>query len=194
MPTRKPKEGVPRNLTPAPSPRLQDKTRVCTGPCGLRLPTSADYFDVDRHREDGLKTICKQCRANARKVDHDAEIIERVKSLDKGAIRLIDALTKVGASIPHMTELYQRLMDAFDGAGGFASHFMGQYLMAAPGSNTRTKMLETVLRLGIRVSEDGGAAKPINLMEDEELHIVFEQGAKNLLRLTHDDGEVKEAS
>jgi hypothetical protein len=175
-------------------PVINDGTKTCMGECGHDLPATSDYFDRDESKADKLRTVCKACRVMERERAENKLIDARITQLDKGALKLLDTLTRSGSDIPHIAEVYQRLMDVYEGAGGYAAHFMAQYLMAKPGSTTRTKMLEMMMRIAIKVSESGAAKVPIELLGDEDLEIVLEQGAKKYLRLTHDNGEVKEAS
>ena len=60
-------------------------------------------------------------------------------------------------------------MSLFGGSGGFASMLVKQYFDAAPGSATRTKMLEAVTKLTVQTSEMGASKKPLELWTDDEL-------------------------
>lgn len=176
-------------------PIFHDGTKMCAGECGQDLPATSDYFDRDGDKPDGLKNVCKACRALTHSRNEMKRIDDRIKKLDEGSMNLLEALTRTGSEIPHISELYQRLMEVFEGAGGFAAHFMAQYLMAKPGSAVRQKMLETVIRLGTKVTEAGSAQLPVDAMRDEDLQIVFEKGARRMLRISGDvDGQTKEAS
>ena len=122
----------------------------------------------------------------------------RVKQLDTATLKLIDQICKGGAEVPHLTELYQRIMEAFDGAGGFAQHFMAQYLMAKPGSSIRTKLLMATIAMGKEVSAMGGAQLPVEAMQDEELvyaatKIVSGQ-SREILRIQDGNGQAEKAS
>jgi len=175
-------------------PVIHDGTKTCTGECGHDLPATSDYFDRDESKDDGLRTVCKACRSLEGERREQKQMDDRIKKLDEGALHLLDSLARSGSEIPHVAEVYQRLMEVFDGAGGYAAHFMAQYLMATPGSSTRTKMLELIMRIGFKVSEMGNAQLPVEMMHDEDLQLVFDKGAKRMLRLTNVDGEAKEAS
>jgi hypothetical protein len=168
--------------------------KTCQGNCGRDLPATADYFDRDATRDDGLRSICKECRANERLLAKQDALDDRIKILDEKSVQMIELLTRTGSDLPHIAEVYQRVMEVYEGAGGFAAHFMAQYLSCKPGSTTRTKMLELVVRLSTKVSESGAAQIPLELMTDEDLQVAFEKGVKRYIpRIVHDNGEAKEA-
>lgn len=172
-----------------------DGTKVCTGPCGEELPATSDYFDRDATKDDGLRQVCKACRAQERQLESFKAIDARVRKLDAHSLDVLDTLARAGAEIPHIAEIYQRVMEAFEGAGGFAAHLMGQYLMAKPGSSARTKILEMMVRLAVKVSETGAAQLPVDLMADEDLAIAFEKGVQKFIpRIAHDDRAAQETA
>ena len=177
------------------TPSTPAGVKTCSGSCGLDLPATVDYFDRDESKPDGMRQICKSCRAETRMVSERKQVDERIRKIDDASLKLLDQIAKSGSNVPHCAELYQRIVEVFEGAGGFAMHFMAQYLSCRPGSAQRTKMLETVLRLSMKVSDSGAAQVPVELMNDEDLQFTLDQQAKRIYRITSDDnGEVKEAS
>jgi hypothetical protein len=161
----------------------------------MDLPATDAYFDRDESKEDGLRLVCKACRAKQREVSKQDKIDERVKAMDKASLALLKNIAKGGSQIPHVSELYERVMEAFEGAGGFAAHFMAQYLMAQPGSTTRTKMLELAIRLGVMTTQQGAAQEPIDVMEDEDLQVAFRRYATRFIAQgAHEHRDAKEAS
>ena len=171
-----------------------DDEMLCTG-CNEWLPKSPEYFDRDAAREGGLRPVCKQCRVKQREVRRMQELQEQIKELDEHSLSILDKITRTGSDVPHVAEVFQRLMEAYDGAGGFAQHFMAQYLTAKPGSTVRTKMLDLVLRLAQKTSESGAARIPIELLEDEDLQVQFNKGMQRFVpRILDHDGKAKEAS
>lgn len=179
-----------------PPPVINDGMKTCTGACGQELPATSDYFDRDETRDDGLRSVCKACRAQERQVSQYQAIDERVRNMDEAAMNLLQHISRGGSSIPHVSELYENIMQAFEGAGGYAAHFMAQYLMAKPGSTTRTKMLELTMRLGIISTELGSAQQPVDAMADEDLQVAFRTYVNRYApRLAHyEHGDAKEAS
>jgi len=176
--------------------RNPDGTKTCAGPCGMDLPANSVYFDRDETKEDGLRTVCKVCRSKERELAKQDKIDKRVKAMDEASLALLKNISKGGSQIPHVSELYERVMEAFEGAGGFAAHFMAQYLMAQPGSTTRTKMLELAIRLGIITTQQGASQEPIDVMEDEDLQVAFRRYATRFIKQVpqHEHGDAKEAS
>lgn len=172
-----------------------DGTQICTGFCGEELPATSEYFDRDATREHGLRSVCKTCRAKMRQLEAYEAVDTRVRNLDARSLDMLDTLVRAGAEIPHIAEIYQRVMEAFEGPGGFAAHLMGQYLMAKPGSIARGKILSEIMRLAAKVSDSGAAQIPVNLLDDEDLAIAFEKGVQKFVpRISNDDGAAEKAS
>ena len=154
--------------------------------CYVLYPATNEYFHTDNDKEDGLKTECKQCRKEKKKQLENQDIDARIQKLEAEGIKLLDVLASRGSSIPHMAETFQRLIDVFGGAGGFAQHYLANYLSTPAGSSTRQKMLDTILRLNIKVSESGAAQKSLEEITDEELDLEIQQTAKSLLLFSGD--------
>jgi hypothetical protein len=185
-------ESKPAERVPGQMPTADQM--LCTG-CNQWLPRSPEYFDRDNAREGGLRPICKQCRSKDRELRRMRDLETQVKHLDERALSLLDAVTRTGSDVPHVAEVFQRIVEVFEGAGGFAQHFMAQYLASVPGSSTRQKMLDMVVKLAIKTSDSGAAQIPIEMLSDEDLQVQFEKGMRKYVpRIVDHDGEVKEAS
>jgi hypothetical protein len=74
-----------------------------------------------------------------------------------------------GNNVPHTAELLESMMHYFGGVNGFASMAMKQYWDSPPGSRMRSSLLEMIVRLAAKNTEQGGARKPIQLYTEEEL-------------------------
>lgn len=167
---------------------------LCTG-CNQWLPRSPEYFDRDNAREGGLRPICKECRAKEREIRRMQKLNDQVKELDERAMSVLVSVTRTGSDVPHVAEVFQRIVECFEGAGGLAQHFMAQYLTSVPGSSTRQKMLDLVVKLAIKTSESGAAQIPIEMLSDEDLQAQFDRGIRRYIpRIVDHDGEAKEAS
>lgn len=172
-----------------------DGTKICMGVCGEELPATTDYFDRDLSRDDGLRNVCKACRAKERQLAAYKEINEKVRQMDERSMEMLDTIANSGARLPHIAEIYENTMEAFGGSAGLAAHLMGQYLSAKPGSTQRTKTLELIIRLATKVTEMGAAQLPVDLMNDEDLAIAFDRGLQKFApRIAHDDGAAEKAS
>ena len=156
--------------------------------CYVQFPLNEEYFHKDKSKPDGYKRICKMCRKEEREERENRAIDERIKALEAEGIKVLDVLASRGSSIPHMAETFQRIIDVFGGSGGFAQHYLANYLSTPPGSATRQKMLDTVIRLNMKVSESGAAQKSLEEITDEELDIEIQQTAKPLLLYSGNDG------
>ena len=151
--------------------------------CGVSFPTTEEYWHRDRQQPDGYRKTCKMCRAEDKKEKENELIDARIAAIEKEGFNLLANLTKGGSDIPHMAETFQKLIEVFGGPGGFAQHFMASFLSTSLGSATRQKMLDTVLRLNIKVSESGAAQKSLEEITDEDLDREIEETAKRLILL-----------
>lgn len=174
-------------------PERNDGLQTCVGPCGHDLPLNEMFFDRDNSRTTGFKNVCKDCRAAERQEKEREQIDERIKKLEKAALLSLDTMLSTGSDIPHMAEMYQRLIEAFGGIGNFAAHFMANYLVAKPGSLQRMKMLETIVRLGTKVSESNAAQIPLELMSDEDVQREVQRQARRYLMI-HEPPHIEDAN
>lgn len=113
--------------------------------------------------QSNYQTKCKSCKVKARNQ-------LKLDRLEGEAVRTY--LTKAsdgGSNIPHTAELLEGIMNYFGGANGFASLVMKQYFESKPGSRMRNSLLEMVVRLASKNTEQGGARKPVSLLTDDEL-------------------------
>ena len=118
----------------------------------------------------GRGTTCPECRrteAQKKVVKREEKTLDRI---EQEAARLFTrGASRGGENVPHVSEVLERVMSLFGGSGGFASMLVKQYFDAAPGSATRTKMLEAVTKLTVQTSEMGASKKPLELWTDDEL-------------------------
>jgi hypothetical protein len=93
-----------------------------------------------------------------------------MRAIETGAVNsFVKAAAAGGETIPHSSELLERLMEYFGGTSGFSALLVKQYFDSVPGGSTRTKMLESIVRLVTRNTEMGGAKKPLGQWTDDEL-------------------------
>ena len=152
--------------------------------CGVSYPLGEEYWHKDGHQPDGYRKVCKMCRIEDKKEKENELIDARIVALEKSGIDLLGNLTKGGSDIPHMAETFQRLIEVFGGPGGFAQHFMANFLSTSLGSSTRQRMLDTILRLNVKVSESGAAQKSLEEITDEDLDREIEETARRLFLLS----------
>lgn len=141
---------------------IKSRHRQCED-CKILLPVEKKYFGRVPGTQDTYKFICKKCeriRRNAAKVT----AIE-TKAVDS----FLDKVTLGGSRVPHSAELLESLMGYFGGVNGFAAMMMKQYFEAKPGSRLRNSILESIVRLTVKNTDQGGARKPVTLYSDEEL-------------------------
>jgi len=165
-----------------------DSDELVSCSCCLHdLPLTKEFFDYDAHRPNGFRGVCKKCRSENHKKKRDTQVKEKLEALDTQAMGAMQALVEGGSDVPHVAEVFQRIMEGFEGVGGFAKHFLGTYLAAKPGSTTRQKMIDSVLRLAAKVSESGASQIPVDLLGDEDLQQELERRARKLLLFTDPD-------
>jgi len=162
--------------------------------CKVDYPATTQYFGEDASKEDGFATICKVCRQDEEDERQKRRRDHRLQMIDDASFKLLENMARGGSDVPHMAEIYQRLMDVYEGAGGYAAHFMAQYLESKPGGTTRTKMLEMIMRIGMKVSEAGNAQIPLELMSDEDLKIKLDEHARRIYRIEDHQADDDRAS
>ena len=136
--------------------------------CGKTLPATTSNF---RKRKDGSLDIrCLICRRERLRGKRKKEDARSLRDIEVGAVaNFMTAATTGGESIPHSCEVLERLMEYFGGVSGFTSLLVKQYFDSPPGGATRTKMLDSMLRLVVKNTDQGGAKKPLGQWTDDEL-------------------------
>jgi hypothetical protein len=141
--------------------------KVCID-CGKSFPDTDEWYT--RKGSGKLDSRCKSCRKIVRRAKKKKEREGTMASIEAGAMHtFLKAAAQGGENIPHSSELLERMMEYFGGTSGFSALAVKQYFDSPPGSATRTKMIETVLRLVVKNTEMGGAKKPMTQWTDEEL-------------------------
>jgi hypothetical protein len=165
--------------------------RTCDD-CGMDLPLNAMYFDRDNKAPGGFKGTCKQCRSEIRKVRTDQEVLDKIAQLDKFTLRMLDNIAMgEGSRVPHVAELYERLVEAFGGSSGVARHALNTYLASKPDSQIRVKVLDILTRLAMKTTDTGAAKIPVELLSDADLQRVIEEKTKTILGIGVKDVELK---
>jgi hypothetical protein len=146
---------------------MSAKSRTCRL-CGKDLPENADNFK--RLRGGKLDTRCLLCRREALRGKRNKERLQTLQDVEVGALgTFLREANQGGENIPHSAEVLERLMEYFGGVSGFSGLFAKHYFDSPPWGSTRTKMLEAMLRLVVKNTEQGGAKKPMTQWTDEEL-------------------------
>ena len=131
-----------------------------------------------------FKTTCKACEQKAR-ASRRMDRIER-KAVD----HMLASVAIGGSNIPHTAEMLESIMHYFGGANGFASMLLKQYFESPPGSRIRTSVLEMIVRLAAKNTEQGGAKKPIQLYSEEELEQEIDNRIRQVASLVKTGGKV----
>jgi hypothetical protein len=136
--------------------------------CGQNLPAKKDHF---RQRKDGtLDVRCLLCRRDKLQGRKKQALARSLTDIESGAVStFMGAARGGGENIPHSCEVLERLMEYFGGVSGFTSLLVKQYFDSPPGGATRTKMLDSILRLVVKNTDQGGAKKPLGQWSDDEL-------------------------
>lgn len=131
-----------------------------------------------------FKTTCKVCERKA----HTARKMDRIER--KAVEHMLDSVAIGGSNIPHTAELLESIMHYFGGANGFASMLLKQYFESPPGSRVRNSVLEMIVRLAAKNTEQGGAKKPIQLYSEEELEQEIDNRIRQVANLVKTGGKV----
>jgi hypothetical protein len=139
--------------------------KECAGPCAAILPLTPDHWDVDASRADGFRRICKKCRALARELKKSQTLDKAIKKLDRATSRALSLAQNGGTDVPHMAETFEHLMRLLGGVQGFSRHVIANMMAAAPGSQTRERILNSILKLNMAVTEEGATVMPTDLTD-----------------------------
>jgi hypothetical protein len=138
------------------------QTRQCEQ-CKKVLPLLPKFFPRVPGTQSTYQFNCKKCKAEKKRQ-------AKLKTIEAKAVdAYISRSVSGGSSIPHTAELLESIMHNFGGTNGFANLVMKQYFESPPGGRIRNSILEMVVRLASKNTEQGGAKKPIDLYSEEEL-------------------------
>ena len=132
--------------------------------CDKRKPETKSYFSVQLGNTGTLGWECLDCVRAAQQKAAMAELEHR-----SVAAFLAAPAASNGVNVPHTAELLEGMMRYFGGVSGFSSVLMKQYWDSPPGGRMRNGILEMVVRLAAKNTEQGGARKPMNLYSEEEI-------------------------
>jgi|TARA_R100000458_G_scaffold59277_1_gene69371 hypothetical protein len=139
------------------------------------------------------------CRSEEVEKNRKEKVSKAIDKVEDEGVDILDTLIKGGSDVPHMGETFQRIMEAFGGPGGLAQQIAATFYRSAPGSQQRQRILESILRLNIKVSESGAAQKSFEELTNEELDEEIERSMRSVMdpdmqtlyKLSRDDGESK---
>lgn len=113
--------------------------------------------------QQSYRRVCKACYKKHKQK-------KKMDRLEGAAIQqYLSRTVSGGSNIPHTAEMLESIMHYFGGANGFASILMKQYFESPPGSRMRNSILELVVRLASKNTEQGGAKMPVQLLSEDEL-------------------------
>lgn len=146
-------------------------TKACSS-CGNAYAATREHFPKDGN-------VCRACHRTNRTKQRERKRARRRIALDQieeSGLELYATLAQAGGSnIPHSAEVLERIFQYFGGVGGFSAMLVKQYYDSPPGGSTRSKLLETVVRLVTKNVEAGGAKKPLTMWTEEELEAELDQ-------------------
>lgn len=135
-------------------------------------------------KDGDWKTVCRSCEGKAQRQ-------RKLDKIEKKAVaHMLDAAAIGGANIPHTAEMLESILHYFGGTNGFASLLLKQYFESPPGSRIRTSVLEMIVRLASKNTEQGGAKKPIQLYSEEELEAEIDNRIRQVASMTRIGGKV----
>jgi hypothetical protein len=136
--------------------------------CGDYFPDNVNNF---KKKKDGtLDTRCLACRQRVNAGKRKKKRVAYLKDVEVGAVgNFLQVAQSGGQNIPHSAELLERLMEYFGGTSGFSALLVKQFFDSPPGGAARTKILETIVRLVTKNTDQGGAKKPLTQWSEDEL-------------------------
>jgi hypothetical protein len=147
--------------------------------CGMDLPADSEHFKADK--DGALGPRCLPCHRAKRQEYKKNEKQKTMNDVEHEAMTsFLRQTSSGGENIPHSSEVLERVMLYLGGVNGFAGCLVKQMFDSPPGSATRTKMLEAVLRLIVKNTEMGGAKKPLEQWSDAELEDELDNRLKRI--------------
>lgn len=143
--------------------------RVC------KVEKRPEEFATNKENKSGYASYCKDCTPIARKEFIERRKEKRLRDLDKIALKQIELFAaaanaqEAAAKLPHITELYQSLMDILGGPEMLAAHWMANFTSATPGGDVRRRMLSDLVGLGKDVATAGHSIVPDEFRTEEDL-------------------------
>jgi hypothetical protein len=135
-------------------------------------------------KDGDWKTVCRSCEGKAQRQ-------RKLDKIEKKAVaHMLDAAAIGGANIPHTAEMLEAILHYFGGTNGFASLLLKQYFESPPGSRIRTSVLEMIVRLASKNTEQGGAKKPIQLYSEDELEEEIDKRIRQVASMSRIGGRV----
>jgi hypothetical protein len=144
------------------SEQPQQQQRQCDE-CKQLLPLIPENFARVAGTVENFEFVCRPCKRALKDKAKMAQMETEAVS------RFLDKTTNGGSNIPHTAEMLESLMQGFGGVNGFTAMCMKQYFDAPSGGRLRNSLLEMVVRLTSKNTEQGGAKKPLSLLTEEEL-------------------------
>ena len=158
-------------------------TKVCDE-CGIDTPLDAMHYDRDRSSADGFRSTCKLCRKEMREADLKSSKTpgEVQRDIEDQAVAMLEKLSpnKQGISVPHMAELFEAVIEAFQGPQGLARHILSTFIASKPGGPVRQKILADIIRLGMKTTETGMAQVALDKLTTEELEELHKARLKEM--------------
>lgn len=144
--------------------------------CLQPKPLNAQHFSRDKSKENGFYPLCKKCRQKRRSLEKKVQRAEKkLEQLEKLGLSVVLNMPDGGELVPHSAEMVEALMQGCGGVQGFAKIVWVHFYQCPVGGSNRTKLLEAIARLTAQNSLSGGAKKPFDLMDDEELLLTYQQ-------------------
>lgn len=141
--------------------------KFCTN-CGVKK--DHEEFDIHANSADGRRNTCKDCRRTIRDDKRQQKMIAELSEQESRNIETFKRLANKGGSMnPHVSEMFESMMEPFGGQRGFAKHMWGNYIAAAPGSQMRFKIIQSIMKLGESVSKQNLSERRIDMLEDADV-------------------------
>lgn len=151
--------------------------------CGAYKPLGTEHYSTNHVTDDGYASVCLECEGKQEQKKHEEEFQARLAKLRGTSLKVLDTMTDQGTEVPHIAEVYQRLMELCGGSAGFAKEVYLHMVSAKPGGMVKQRSLDVLLRLAEKVSESGAAQKSLDSMSNEELDEEIQKSLPGILNM-----------
>jgi len=157
----------------SPPPGSSPKTKTCVL-CRRQKPLISPVFTRDPESPDGFDDLCAACINEAHQEAKQAASIGIAAAVDEsisGSLALAIRDIVPGESEdynPHISTTFEEIMRSLGGNRRFAQMFVANLLATPLGSKERRGMLGDVMKLGVKVTEEG-RAKTLDQVSTEDL-------------------------
>ena len=147
------------------------------------------YYRQHLGHADNLQDTCLDCEGAAELERHEELMKTRLKQemvkVRKSTLPLLEKISEKGSHVPHVAEIFEKLMSLCGGSTGFAKEVILHLHSAPAGGMVKQRALDSIIKLAEKVSDSGAAQKSLDQYSDEDLDRELNQTVRQVLSLEH---------